>query len=250
MNTRPNATVAIIDLGCAEGSCSSLTDAPFRRFDGLTILEWCVRRLTESTMLDDIVISGHMSLSNKVMGASLCSAKWVPSNSNYSVDRANEVARRFKAEWLVFVAPTCPFADPVLLDRLIASAWSSPQSDYVGFVASRRPSFSLARLGLVGEICNRKAIEKLLDITLNKEADSVPDLLRNAPEVFQSRLIPLPEILESDDLKFNLQTAEDCVNAIALVEAAGEDLSYQRLVRMSEMHKDVRSIRIQREIMV
>ena len=86
MNTRPNATVAIIDLGCAEGSCSSLNEAPFRRFDGLTILEWCVRRLTESTMLDDIVISGHMSLSNKVMGASLCSAKWVPSNSNYSVD--------------------------------------------------------------------------------------------------------------------------------------------------------------------
>ena len=251
MNTRPNATVAILDLGSTVYSSSNLVEAAFRKFDGLTVLEWCVRRLVESAMLDDIVITGHESLSSNVLVASLCSAKWFPSTLTSTVDRANEVARRFKGEWLVFVAPTCPFADPVLLDRLIASAWASPQADYVGYVASRRPQFSLAKLGLVGEMCNRKALEKLSHLPESqKNDDTVPNLLRSAPESFNARLIPLPEMLESDDLKFNLQTAEDCVNAIAVLEAAGEDLSYQRLVRMSEVNRGERTTRSQRQVMV
>jgi spore coat polysaccharide biosynthesis protein SpsF (cytidylyltransferase family) len=251
MNIRPNATVAILDLGNADDSTLNLVEASFRKFDGLTVLEWCVRRLVESAMLDDIVITGHELLTSKLMEASLCSAKWLPSQHKSGVDRADEVAKRFRGEWLVFVAPTCPFADPVLLDRLIASAWASPNADYVGYVHSRRPQFSLAKLGLVGEMCNRKALEKLTLLSdSQKSVETVPNLLRSMPEAFKARLIPLPEMLESDDLKFNLQTAEDCVNAIAVLEAAGDDLSYQRLVRMSEVNRGERPSRTHRQVMV
>ncbi len=240
MNTRPKATVAVLDLSAQStaSQSTSILDSALRKFDGLTVLEWSVRRIAESTMLDRIVVTGNAEAAEHVRKLCLCSASWMVGNSESSCDRAQAIAEATHAQWLVFVEPTCPFVDPVLLDRLISSAWGNPDCDYLGFFASKNPGFSLSRLGLVGEICHRRAIDRLAE---TKEAASsncsVPSQIRREPDRYPQRLIPLPTMLEAEHMQFSIHSAEDCLDASLLLEVAGDDLSYQRLARISESNR-------------
>ncbi len=89
-------------------------------------------------------------------------------------------------------------------------------------------------LGLVGEMCSLAAIDKLMSMKLDREPCDVPHLLRRNPNAFQSKLIPLPEELSQRNLRFELETAEDRDRAASYLEAAGDDLCWQRLAEMSD----------------
>jgi spore coat polysaccharide biosynthesis protein SpsF len=231
-----NATVAVLDLTSAVPAGSRLPStrtrciSPFQRFQGLTVLEWCIRRLEESTLLDVVVVTGNPAQRDQVLSGSLCGARWMPSPSVSPVHRALEIAERTDAQWLVFVSATCPFLDPTLMDRLIAAAWSNPEADYVGFSASGRNPLSLGNLGLTGEMCSRPALEKLA----SEPADNleVAHLIKCAPETYQMRLLPLPAELDRSEMRFNLEALEDLDEAYSLMEAAGEDISWQRLASL------------------
>lgn len=238
MTKRPNATVAIVDLvPCSSRKGDSLTgdaissEAPFRRFHGLSLLEWSIRRLNESTRLDTIVITGTPQQRDLVLSASICGASWLPSVHASPLKRAEEIANRTNAEWLVFISPTCPFTDPVLLDRLITTAWQNPNVDFLSYFAPNAPRLSLSKLGLVGEICNTRIVRELVS---NKctETGRVPELLRRASAI-QMRMLPLPAALQREDLRFNLESLEDWDLAHAYLEVVGEDVSWQNLAALS-----------------
>ncbi len=229
----PHSTVAVIDLAANNHYAPAGTqiDIASRAFHGLSLLEWTVRRLSESTMLDQFVITGLPSYLPQIQSASLCGAKWMPSLQNDPLHRVYEVAERTQATWLVLVSPTCPFLDPALLDRLVKSAWNRPEADYVGFMASKHPRYDLSRLGLVAEICTRQALRQAIEGKLDTSVDIV-NVFRSHPNLFQMRLVPLPEALDRSDLRFALETADDWEQAYSYVEAAGDDLSWQRLVEL------------------
>ncbi len=225
----PNATVAVLDLSnFASSELASANRSLFRKLNGLTLLEWSIRRLNESTLIDSVVITGQLSQRELVMAGSLCGARWLPSIQTTPLKRLDEIASRTNAAWLVLMAPTCPFTDPVLLDRLIATAWSQPETDYIGYVATKNPRLCLAKLGLVAELCNRTTISKLIDSELKGDIRSVPELIAST-DTYQMRFIPLPEALQRDDLRFNIESIEDWDHACSYLEAVGEDLSWQRL---------------------
>lgn len=217
------STVAILDLDGASES-----NLPFRQFNGLTLLEWSVRRLFECTLLDSIVITGAPQWRDRVLSGSLGGARWLPSINTTPLKRASEIAERTNAQWLLFVSPTCPFIDPALLDRLIATSWSNATCDYVGFFVPSNPNFSITRLGLAGEICSRQAIRDL-ERQFPDSTEPATALLRAADSPHQLRLVPLPVPLQSENLRFNLESIEDWDRAYACMEAIGDDVSWQRL---------------------
>jgi spore coat polysaccharide biosynthesis protein SpsF (cytidylyltransferase family) len=230
-------TIALIDLAVGMGAnkqSSTRLEAALRRLDGLTLLEWCVRRLNESTLVDAVIVTGLPQYRDRISQTGLCDAKWIPSTQMTPTQRAKEVGERFQAEWIVFASPLCPFTDPTLLDRMISRGWAHPEVDFVGFWSPKRPDFSLQSLGLVGEMCSLKAVDKLFRSGLETEPCDVPLLLRRNPNQFKSKLIPLPEELSDRDLRFELATAADRDRAAWYLEAAGEDLCWQRLAEVSD----------------
>ena len=233
-------TIALIDLAANNHHSPAGTqiDIAMRTFHGLSLLEWCVRRLSESTMLDQTIITGLPSYLPQIRSASLCEAKWMPSLQNDPFHRVHEIAERTQAQWLVLVSPTCPFLDPALLDRLIKSAWNRPEADYVGFMASEHPRYNLSRLGLVGEVCTRSALNQALVRKLDTSAE-IANIFQTHPNLFQTRWVPLPEGLDRSDLRFALETAEDWEQAYTYIDAAGDDLSWQRLVQLAGPRTDV-----------
>lgn len=235
MTANVRQTLALVDLavkGCQE-SCNRI-DAALRRLDGLTLLEWCIRRLNESTLIDSIVVTGLPQFRESISHTGLCNAKWMPSALLTPAQRALELATRMNADWIVFASPLCPFTDPTLIDRLVSRGWANPTVDFVGFVSPKHPNFSLQALGLVGEMCSMAAMKKLERENLLSEPGDVPDLIRRNPSLFQTKLIPLPEELTHDSIRFQLETEADWDRAHSFLEAAGDDLSWQRLAQIAE----------------
>jgi spore coat polysaccharide biosynthesis protein SpsF (cytidylyltransferase family) len=236
MATNPRQTIALIDLAVTGGKELKTTrvDAALRRLDGLTLLEWCIRRLSESTLIDTIVVTGLPQYRELISNTGLCNARWMPSALNTPAQRTKELSERLSAEWVVFASPLCPFTDPSLIDRLVSRGWANPTVDFVGFVSPKHPNFPLQSLGLVGEMCSRTAIEKMGREDLLREPCDVPDVIRRNPSLFQTKLIPLPEELTHDSLRFQIQTEADWDRVHSFLEATGDDLSWQRLAQVAE----------------
>lgn len=236
MATSPKQTVALIDLAVSNDKQNKTTriDSALRRLDGLTLLEWCIRRLSESALIETIVVTGHPQYREMISHTGLCNARWMPSALSTPSQRAFEVMERLTADWLVFASPLCPFTDPALIDRLVTRGWANPTTDFVGFVSLNHPNFSLQALGLVGEMCSAKALVKMERENLLTEPCDVPDIIRRNASLFQTKLIPLPEELTHHSLRFQMETEEDWDRAQHFLEAAGEDLSWQRLAQVAE----------------
>ncbi|MFY8200826.1 MAG: cytidylyltransferase domain-containing protein [Pirellula staleyi] len=235
MATNPKQTLALIDLAVAGNEKNTTrVEAALRRLDGLTLLEWCIRRLSESTLIDTIVVTGPPQYRELISNTGLCNARWMPSAMSTPSQRAKEISDRLSADWIVFASPLCPFTDPSLIDRLVSRGWANPTHDLVGFMSPKHPSFSLQALGLVGEMCSAAAIGKIESEKLATEPCDVPDIIRRYPDLFQTMLIPLPQELAHDSLRFQMQTNADWDRAHSILEAAGDDLSWQRLAQFAE----------------
>lgn len=242
MATNLIQTVALIDLAVVSDKekRTPRVEAALRRLDGLTLLEWCIRRLSEATLIDTIVVTGPPSYRELISQTGLCNARWMPSALDTPARRAKELSDRIGAEWIVFASPLCPFTDPMLLDRLVSRGWANPTTDFVGFFSPNRPTFSLQSLGLVGEMCSAGALIKLEVENLHSEPCDVPDIIRRNPELFQTKLIPLPEGLAHSSLRFSMECEADMDRAHNFLEAAGDDLSWQRLAQLAERDFSVR----------
>ncbi len=242
MATNPKQTIALIDLAVTSGNehRTNRVESALRRLDGLTLLEWCIRRLSESTLIDTIVVTGPPDYRELISQTGLCNARWMPSALSTPAQRAKELSARLSANWVVFSSPLCPFTDPMLLDRLVSRGWANPTTDFVGFVSPNRPSFSLQSLGLVGEMCSSGALDKLEREGLLDDESDVPEIIRRNPELFLVKLIPLPEGLNHSSLRFLMESEADWDRAHSFLEAAGDDLSWQRLAQLAERNFSVR----------
>lgn len=232
--TGPRQSVALIDLAVGVDSQRPRWETAMRRLDGLTLLEWSIRRLAEATLLDSIVITGMSETHSALARASLCHAKWVPSVLPTPSQRAAEIAAEFNADWILHVNPACPFLDPSLIDSLISRGLSQPGADFVGFSVPSAPNFSLQRLGLVAEMSSASGLGKILDEGLSEDPFDVPELVRLHQNAFRCFWIPLPQPLRNDSLRFSLETEEDWERAGTYMELIGDDVSWQRLAAVAD----------------
>jgi spore coat polysaccharide biosynthesis protein SpsF (cytidylyltransferase family) len=233
MTTSPRQSVALIDLAVESHASRPRWETAMRRLDGLTLLEWSVRRLAEATLVDAIVITGPSHLRSSLANACVCHAKWIPSVLPTPSQRAAEVAHAMNADWVLHVHPGCPFLDPALIDRLVARGLSQAQCDFVGFSVPAAPNFSLQRLGLVAEMSSSGGLSKILEEGLSEDTMDVPQLVRLHQDAFRCMWIPLPQQLRSDSLRFSLETEEDWDRAGTYMELVGDDVSWQRLAAVA-----------------
>jgi len=230
--SQKSGSVALIDLGRSyDRSTGERPVSPFRRVGRQTLLERTVRRLSESSLLDAVVIVGDQEFSGLIAQSCTQPAIWLPCDAPTSVARAWHAADEMNAEWIVTVGATSVFVDPILIDRVLATAWGNPKSDMVAFMSTVGMGLCMEGAGLAGDACNRRVLKKLmLDRNLDDDSRGVSQLLFSMPEVFHTRLIPLPSVLEHTDLRFTLETEKDLDRALMILEATDDDCDYRDLV--------------------
>lgn len=231
----PRSAVAVLDLASISvASGEPMSAMCFRRFGRHALLEWSLRRLSEAALLDHIAIVGPKELESEVLRCSLQGALWVPCESSCAIERSLAVAEKLFAKWLIYTSPKCPFVDEILLDRMIGAGWKHPDADYVGYFSPTNPEFSLTSLGLVGEMCHRRSLEKLMSLGIEaNDRRTVAARLRGGADIFNCRLLPLPKALDNRELRFSLESAADWEHVEALLELSDDDSDYRRLAEYS-----------------
>jgi spore coat polysaccharide biosynthesis protein SpsF (cytidylyltransferase family) len=152
------------------------------------------------------------------------------------------VLKRSPAEAIVCVRLHNPFIDPVLIDRLIASAACPPACDYVGFRSrDGRPAFRSA-VGMFAEWFRAAAI-----VRADRDADSTGAArcptrhMLAHPDQFALRLAEIPAPLDRRDLRLSLEVEEDWGHAHDIIEALGpEELDWQTIAGLLDRQPAMR----------
>ena len=230
--SQKSSSIALIDLGgWANQGPKERAVSPFRRVGRQTLLERTVRRLSESSLLDGIAIVGDNEFTGLIAQSCTEPAVWLPTDEASSVARAWLAAEEMGAQWLVSVRPTSVFVDPMLIDRLLVTAWGETKCDVVTFMSLQSSAMVEQGAGLAGDVCHRRVIKQLMrQFASEGEPRTLSQLLASMPEAFTSRMVPLPALLDHTDLSFMLKTESDLDRALMILEATREDSDYRDLV--------------------
>ena len=228
MSTKPIRAVAVIELGNCRQTPDSHPAAKFaeRNLKGQSLIGRMVRRLSESPLVKEIVISGEQ-LPTTILTAGIPGALILDLPHTHVIERLAAAADRTDADWVVFLPGNRPFVDPVLIDRLLSEAGRATDCDYVGFFSARGGWQRMQHLGLAGEICHADALRRLrrnLDrMTKTTECMSLSAWFQDAPGVYQMRFIPVPVELDRSDLRFAIECERDWDNAQVLCDSIASD---------------------------
>ena len=150
-------TLGIVEVRCEAGQVNSKIG---RKLGGKSLLELVVRRVTDCLRLDAVVVLAAASQSHRIR-------QLVPPDvSVFTPTQRDPLARfaatldEFETRSVVRVSAEHPFVDPVLIDRLVSTADSHPNCDYISYCcADGRPAI-LTQVGLLAEWCSADALRR------------------------------------------------------------------------------------------
>jgi spore coat polysaccharide biosynthesis protein SpsF (cytidylyltransferase family) len=203
----------------------------WRGFGGQSLLQWVVRRATESQLLDGVIVVASSTANCAEI------SEMVPSDVPvFLSDRSDALGQfadallHYSARNVVRICLEQPFIDPVMIDRLINLSIAQPNFDYIGFCNQSGMPTVETDLGSFAEFCKVKAVriaDREATSTLDRE--SVTRYLYTHPERYQVNLIQLPAELDRPNVRLSLTEPEDWDYLEDISEALGDELDWQRL---------------------
>ena len=210
---------------------------------GRSLLEWTVRRVTDSMRLSAVIVLAPRSDESESL------RRIVPldvpvyfSPARDELGRLIDALSEFPAEALVRVSCDHPLVDPVLVDRLVIEAAEHPATDYVGYCLRDGQPAVLSTLGVFGEWLRTKALIRAdRDLSANGQRQTVTRYFHAHPEKFRLRLLPVPAELQRDDVRLAIDSFEDWEHVQAIFEALGsEHVDWQRITGLLDHQPELR----------
>ena len=221
---------------------SPLAGIARRKFAGKPLLEWVVRRVTEAHCLDRVVVlAGSDPLSRSL-------AKLVPrdvpvfvSDAADPMERMASVVRQFPCYSLVRMSVSHPFVDPLLVDRLVTTALADKLCDYATFRFASGRSVMQSKVGVFAEWCKAEAILRADRMAHEADDRACPtSFLADHPELFNLKYLPVPDKLDREDLRLEIQDEQDWEHVQTIVDALGpESLDWQFITSLLDRHPNI-----------
>jgi spore coat polysaccharide biosynthesis protein SpsF len=215
-----------------------------RRLGGHSLLGWIVRRATDSTRLDGVIVLGSNAPEHRF------SAELVPPDVPvFLAEGADPLARfaraleQYPAEAVVRIMGDNPFIDPELVDRLVTAAESDPTCDYASYCSRDGRPAILSPVGIYAEWFRTKALRRAdRAATALGDREHVTRYLYTHPEKFKLRLIPAPPAIDRDDVRLRVDGEEDWDHALTIYDALGpEAMEWQRIADLLDHQPGIRS---------
>ncbi|MBN2473492.1 MAG: NTP transferase domain-containing protein [Pirellulales bacterium] len=203
-----------------------------RRLGGHSLLGWIVRRVTDCTRLDGVIVVACDTAEQSFV-AELVPAD-VPvfvSDQSSPLHRFARALEQYPAESVVRVRGDNPFIDPGLIDRLVTVAESHPDCDYVTYCSRDGRPAILSPVGVYAEWFRAAVLRRAA--RAGKEPADLEHVTRyvySHPEKFNLRLIPAPREIDRDDVRLLVDIEEDWEHTLTIFEALGtEAVDWQRI---------------------
>ena len=215
-----------------------------RKLGGQSLLGWVVRRVTDSIRLDGVIVVARDSAEHRFVG------DLVPPDVPLFVSQEPDALHRFlraleeyPAEAIVRVRGDNPFIDPGLIDRLVTTAESHPNCDYVSYCSRDGRPAILSPVGVYAEWFRSSALRRAArSCKTPSDCEGVTRYIYSHPERFNLRLIPAPTKIDRDDVRLRVDIEEDWEHALAIYEALGpESLDWQRIADLLDHQPALRS---------
>lgn len=214
-----------------------------RKLGGRSVLEWVIRRVTESMRLDGVIVlvcddADHRFMRNLVPAD-------VPifvGTKSDSLGRFSQSLEQYSAQAVVRVRGDHLFIDSALIDRLIVTAEQDPQSDYVTFSLRDGQPAILSPVSVFAEWFRTSAIHKAARHAKQlEEREHVTRYIYSHPDRFNIRLIPAPPEIDRDDVRLTIDMEEDWDHVLTIYEALGpERMDWRRIANLLEEHPALR----------
>ncbi|HQU44571.1 MAG TPA: NTP transferase domain-containing protein [Pirellulales bacterium] len=211
-----------------------------RKFGSRPLLELIVRRLTDCQQLDGVVVVAGRESGDEA-GGSEAVADLVPAEvpilwaeQTDLVGQLNSVLDATGATGLVKIDADHPFVDPVLVDRLVTTAQSQRECDYVGFCFRDGRPVIRSRLGTFAEWYSADALRRAEQAaTTVEDRHQVTRFLCSHPDRFRLRFIPVPAALESGKVWLSVDNHEAWEHAQTMYDWLGhEGLDWDRIAEV------------------
>lgn len=240
-----SGTLGIIEVPSAKASHSP--QPPRRhpaeyRFGSKPLLEWVVRRVTDSLLLDQVVVLVDPAQAEAIRRVAPSNVAVCVGQQPDELSRFAGALRHYDAQHGVRVRLNSPFVDPQLIDRLICTAHNHPGCDYIGYAAGKCGPSVLAQLGLFAEFCRAEAVYRAERLAW-QAADRCDSLryVYSHPDAFHLRLIAVPQQLDRNDLRLAVHGEEDRDHAQIIFDALGpERLEWQRIAELLDQQPALR----------
>lgn len=228
-------TLGIVEVRPRESGAfrtQTLGDVAARKLGAQSLLEWIVRRATESQRLTGVVVLTPGGPETPRISAIVPSDIPVVIRSDADqLSRFAGVLESYSVDAVVRIRDDSPFLDPVLIDRLISTADAHPNCDYISYCSRAAQPSILSSVGVFAEWFRVGAIRRA-DRRATAPADraDVTRYVVSHPEEFNLRLIPAPVELDRNDVRLQVNFDEDWENAQTIFDALGpEGLEWQRI---------------------
>ena len=193
-----------------------------RRLEGKSVLEWVVRQMTDSMLLNGVVVIAEEGPCGDLVRK--LSPFDVPVYSTKAQDTATAVQdtlEHFSAESCVLIGADWPFLDSELVDRLVRTAQRTPNCDYAAY-QSMNEVFSAGRpYGLFPEWYRSSSIRKLASKSNDPIHRQMPGtFFLDNKDVYKITALRIPAGLDNvEDMRFTFDDEGDWDNILELHNA-------------------------------
>ncbi|MBP86760.1 MAG: hypothetical protein CMJ64_08595 [Planctomycetaceae bacterium] len=213
-----------------------------RRFGGTSLVEWVVRRVSESLLVERIIVTCEATQKEALRRLVPPNVTVLGGEYKDSLARYAAAARTADASAIVRVSIDRPFVDPVLIDRLVCDANGHPGTDYVGYVSEDGRSALQAKLGVFADLLRADAIFEAERVAMDPaDRADITRFMCSRPDSFQLRLLQAPARLDRRDIRLTIDGEEDWEHANLILDALGpEQLDWQGIADLLANQPDLR----------
>jgi len=197
-----------------------------RHLEGKSVLEWVVRQMTDSVLLDGVVLVAeegtHGDLVRKL---SPCDVPVWSTKAQDTATAVQDTLEHFPAESCILIGADWPFLDSELIDRLIRAARRTEGCDYAAY-QSMNEIFSAGRpYGLFPEWYRSGSIRKLASKTKDPIHRQLPGtFFLDNQDTYRSVTIQIPAGLDRpEEMRFSFDDEDDWDNILELRNALDLD---------------------------
>ena len=223
--------------------CLGVAQMATARLGGTALLEWVLRRVTDSQCLDGVIAVVERSVAKQVAHLVPPDVPVFDTALTNSLDRIVAASDRFPARSIVSVGLRMPFIDPDLIDRLVSAANCHPECDYISFRSGDGEASTVNQLGLVAEWARVATLRRAQQTVHAPVAAglSLAEFVAQHEGTFRTRFLRVPGELDRDDIRLTLSDRTDLENAQAICDALGPDhLDWQRIATLLDQQPAMR----------